>query len=105
MTLLYRRWGSRGKPSLHRSADGQRPGTGLSCADHETHPSDDAALLSAAASYIFSTGERADAIRMSSAELDGTVLAVRTVDQGTYYFVLDETKSASISGRLLVLRF
>jgi hypothetical protein len=59
----------------------------------------------AAASYIFSTGTRADAIRMSSAQLEGTVLTVRTVDQGMYYFALDETKSASISDRLLVLRF
>lgn len=58
-----------------------------------------------AATYIFSTGERADAIRMSAAELEGIVLAVRTVDQGSYYFALDEATSAQISHRLLVLWF
>ena len=59
----------------------------------------------AAVTYIFTTGTRADAIRMWGAQLDGIVLAVQTVAQGMYYFALDAATSASNSDRSLVLRF
>ncbi len=59
----------------------------------------------AGVTYIFTTGTRADAIRMSDAQVDDTLLAVRTIDQGMYYFALDEVRSASIDGSSLVLRF
>lgn len=56
--------------------------------------------------YIFSTGTRADAIRITRAELEGTVLVVHPADQGgTYYFALDEAKSASVNDNSLILRF
>jgi hypothetical protein len=56
--------------------------------------------------YIFTTGTRADAIRITRAELDGTVLVVTPADQGgAYYFALDEAKAAGVDDNSLILRF